>query len=60
MGFMDDLRKRLANRVQLTMDQLSIYLRAVDTAFEGEVDYAMLQKLYDGGQDGRDPARPKA
>jgi IS1 family transposase len=51
--FMRDLESRLDNRVQLTTDQLSIYLRAVDTAFRGEVDYAMLQKLYAGGQDGR-------
>ena len=52
-AFMKDVESRLANRVQLTTDQLSIYLRAVDMAFEGEVDCAMLQKLYAGGQDGR-------
>ena len=51
--FMRDIESRLASRIQLTTDQLSIYLRAVDTAFQGEVDYAMLQKLYAGGQDGR-------
>ncbi len=50
---MRDIESRLTGRVQLTTDQLSIYLRAVDTAFQGEVDYAMLQKLYAGGQDGR-------
>src|SRR6476660_2178634 len=43
----------MANRIQLTTDQLSIYLKAVDKAFDLEVDYAMLQKLYAGGQDGR-------
>ncbi len=32
-AFMQDIESRLANRVQLTTDQLSIYLRAVDTAF---------------------------
>ena len=52
-SFMRDIESRLATRVQLTSDQLSIYLRAVDTAFRGAVDYAMLQKLYAGGQDGR-------
>ena len=52
-AFMQDIESRMADRIQLTTDQLSIYLRAVDTAFEGEVDYAMLQKLYAGGQDGR-------
>lgn len=51
--FMRDIESRLASRVQLTTDQLSIYLRAVDTAFRGNVDYAMLQKLYAAGQDGR-------
>ncbi len=50
---MSDVRARMANRVQLTTDQLSIYLKAVDRAFEGDVDYAMLQKIYAGGQDGR-------
>lgn len=51
--FMRDIESRMASRIQLTTDQLSIYLRAVDTAFKGEVDYAMLQKIYAGGQDGR-------
>jgi IS1 family transposase len=53
LHFMKDIESRLAKRVQLTTDQLSIYLRAVDYAFLGDVDYAMLQKLYAGGQDGR-------
>jgi IS1 family transposase len=50
---MSDVRSRMAQRVQLTTDQLSIYLKAVDRAFEGDVDYAMLQKIYAGGGDGR-------
>lgn len=44
--FMDDLRSRLANRVQLTSDGHRAYLAAVDTAFGNDVDYAMLHKLY--------------
>ena len=44
--FMDDLRSRLANRVQLTTDGHRAYLEAVDGAFGGDVDYAVLQKLY--------------
>ncbi|MDE0418281.1 MAG: IS1 family transposase [bacterium] len=44
--FMDDLRKRLANRVQLTTDGLKAYLEAVEGAFGGAVDYAQLVKLY--------------
>jgi IS1 family transposase len=44
--FMDDLRSRLANRVQLTSDGHKAYIEAVEGAFGGDVDYAMLVKLY--------------
>jgi IS1 family transposase len=44
--FMDDLKERLANRVQLTSDGHRPYLTAVDTVFGDDVDYAMLQKIY--------------
>src|ERR1700676_5489557 len=44
--FMDDLASRLANRVQLTSDGHKAYLEAVEGAFGGDVDYAMLIKLY--------------
>lgn len=44
--FMDDLRARLANRVQLTTDGHKAYLEAVEGAFGGDVDYAQLVKLY--------------
>lgn len=46
MAFMDDLRARLATRVQLTTDGLKAYLEAVEGAFGGDIDYAMLIKLY--------------
>lgn len=46
MRFMDDLRARLANRVQLTTDGHRAYFVAVHEAFGGDVDYAMLVKLY--------------
>lgn len=46
MAFMDDLRGRLANRVQLTTDGHKPYLEAVEGAFGGDVDYAMLVKHY--------------
>ncbi|MGH6715331.1 MAG: IS1 family transposase [Bradyrhizobium sp.] len=46
MWFMDDLRSRLANRVQLTSDGHRAYLEAVEGAFGGDVDYAMLVKIY--------------
>ena len=43
---MDDLRGRLANRVQLTTDGHKAYLSAVEDAFGADIDYAMLVKLY--------------
>ncbi len=46
IAFMDDLRSRLANRVQLTTDGHKAYLEAVEGAFGGDVDYAQLIKLY--------------
>lgn len=48
-----DVASRMTEQIQLTTDQLSIYLRAVDTAFGVDVDYAMLHKIYSGGGDGR-------
>lgn len=45
MDFMDDLRSRLANCVQLTSDGRKAYLEAVERAFGGDIDYAMLVKL---------------
>jgi IS1 family transposase len=46
MALMDDLRSRLANRVQLTTDGHKAYLGAVEEAFGDDIDYAMLVKLY--------------
>ena len=46
LELMDDLRSRLANRVQLTTDGHKAYLEAVEGAFGGDVDYAQLIKLY--------------
>jgi IS1 family transposase len=46
MAFMDDLRSRLANRVQLANDGHRAYLEAVEGAFGGDVDYAQLVKIY--------------
>ena len=44
--FIHDLKKRLANRVQLTTDGHRAYLSAVEDAFGAQIDYAMLQKIY--------------
>ena len=46
--FVSDLQRRLANRVQLTTDGNRLYLFAVNAAFQGDVDYAVLMKLYGG------------
>jgi IS1 family transposase len=46
IALMDDLRDRLANRVQLTSDGHKAYLEAVDGAFGGDIDYAMLIKMF--------------
>ena len=51
---MSDIRDRVSGRIQLTTDQLAIYMKAVDHAFIGtDVDYGMLHKIYAGGGDGR-------
>jgi IS1 family transposase len=44
--FMQDTASRLANRVQLTTDNLKAYLDAIEGAFGGDIDYAKLVKLY--------------
>ena len=45
-GFIQDLAKRLSNRVQLTTDGHRPYLSAVEDTFGNDIDYAMLVKLY--------------
>ncbi len=44
--FMRDVASRLGNRVQLTTDGHHAYLDAVEAAFAGDIDYAMLVKMY--------------
>ena len=46
LAFMDGVRERLGNRVQLTTDGHKAYLEAVEGAFGGDVDFAQLVKLY--------------
>lgn len=53
---MNDVASRLANRVQLTRDGYQKYLQAVDSAFDEQVDYSMLVKLY-GNPSGSDQER---
>jgi IS1 family transposase len=49
--FIDDLKSRLANRIQLTTDGLRVYLMAVEDAFGADIDYAMLNKIYAATQE---------
>jgi IS1 family transposase len=49
LDFINDLKGRLANRVQLTTDGHKMYLDAVEKVYGSEIDYAQLVKLY--GQD---------
>jgi IS1 family transposase len=48
-ALMDDLRGRLANKVQLTTDGHKAYLQAAEDSFGADIDYAMLVKLYGAG-----------
>lgn len=51
---MSDVASRVANRLQLTTDGLKAYLLAVDAAFESDIDYATIHKIY-----GTDPKSEK-
>ena len=51
LEFMDDLRGRLANRVQLSTDGWGSYIPAVEGAFGGDVDYAQVIKTYGTGEE---------
>ena len=51
--FMLDLASRLSNRVQLTTDGFGAYLNAVDWAFSGKIDFAMLIKQYNESGEGQ-------
>lgn len=49
--FMQDLAGRLAYRPQITSDGLKVYIGAVEDAFAGDVDFAMLNKIYAATQE---------
>lgn len=46
--FVDGLAARMANRIQLTTDGNRLYLFAINSAFHGDIDYAILMKHYGG------------
>ncbi len=50
--FMHDVASRMAHRIQLTTDGHRPYLEAVYDAFEDDIDYAMLVKIYGKPSDG--------
>ena len=53
--FVSDLHDRIDSRIQLTSDGFGMYREAVDRAFDGHVDYAMVIKEFgwDGSPDTR-------
>jgi IS1 family transposase len=53
--FVDDLASRMANRIQLTTDGNRLYLFAINAAFQGDIDYGILMKLYGGKVDESGP-----
>lgn len=52
--FLQDISRRLSNRLQLTTDGHKMYLYAVIDAFADQIDYAQLVKIY-----GNDPEAQK-
>jgi IS1 family transposase len=57
--FCQDLASRLSCRSQITTDGFKVYVGALEDAFNGELDYAMLQKIYaaaPGGETRYSPA----
>ncbi|MBI5624283.1 MAG: hypothetical protein HY924_10920 [Elusimicrobia bacterium] len=48
-AFIKGLAPRLANRVQLTTDGHKAYVRAVEKAFRGNIDFSQLVKIYGEG-----------
>jgi IS1 family transposase len=55
--FISDLASRLATKVQLTTDGHHPYLEAVEDAFGGNIDYAMLVKIYGVSHGRKDETR---
>ena len=46
MDFIEDCRERIIGNPQITTDAHKPYLKAVEEAFGGDVDYAQLHKVY--------------
>ena len=59
LDLMDDLSGRIEHRIQLTTDGHGAYLKAVDAAFGGAIDYAMMVKEYGNPDDGERTAKAR-
>ena len=46
-AFLNDLARRLVNRVQLSSDALRAYVEATEEAFGADVDYGQIVKFYE-------------
>ena len=46
LAFMQDVARRVSQRVQLTTDGHKVYLNAIENVFGIDIDYAMLVKVY--------------
>jgi|SRR3990172_7454693 len=53
--FINNLAGRLAHRIQLTSDGYRKYVDAVENSFSGNVDYAMLVKMYGSENSNKNP-----
>jgi IS1 family transposase len=51
--FLQDVARRLANRIQLTTDGHRMYLAAVPDAFGNRIDFAQLHKIYGNDPEGQ-------
>ena len=51
LAFMRDAASRISTRIQLTTDGHRVYAEAVEKAFGGDIDYAMLVKIYGASND---------
>ena len=59
LDLMDDLAARIEHRIQLTTDGYGAYLEAVDAAFGGAIDYAILIKEYGTTEEGDRSAKAR-
>jgi IS1 family transposase len=53
ISFIDELKKRISTRFQLSTDSFSAYAYAVESVFEENIDYAQLHKHYGDSPEGQ-------